>query len=56
MVFPSLFFQNDPGVVSQLSGFVVLIFSFLIRRSKLWVGLTMIFIAIAFGLWTKFAS
>ena len=34
MVFPSLIFQNDPGLISQGSGFVILAISFFLRRFK----------------------
>ena len=37
MVFPSLLFNVEPGVVSQFSGFFLLAFSFLIHRAKKWV-------------------
>ena len=34
MVFPSLMFNVEPGVVSQLSGLAVIAFSFLLHRLK----------------------
>jgi hypothetical protein len=46
MVFPSLFFQNDPGVVSQASGFAVLIFSMFLHRFKIWGSLLVLFLVI----------
>ena len=45
MVFPSLFFQNDPGVISQFSGFMVLAFSFLLHRVKKWVLALMLLVS-----------
>ena len=46
MVFPSLFFQNDPGVISQFSGFLVLAFSFLLHRAKKWVLALLVLISL----------
>jgi len=37
MVFPSALFNVEPGMASQVSGFVVLALSFLIHRMKKWV-------------------
>lgn len=44
MVFPSLFFQNDPGIVSQASGLVILAFSLILHRFKRMALLAMSFI------------
>jgi hypothetical protein len=46
MVFPSLFFQNDPGIISQASGFAVFFFSMFLHRFKMWGSLLVILLTV----------